>query len=84
VGHRDFCKSRRLYFLLWKNKLKLLIVNRIFLPYIIVSTVRRIEFVSDRVSYRVLRGRWCNITLLYVHAQVRRKTMTQNTVFIGN
>ena len=27
-----------------------------------------VEFVSDRVSYIVLRGRWCNIIVLNVHA----------------
>ena len=27
----------------------------------IASAVKRVEFVSDRMSYIVLRGRWCNI-----------------------
>jgi hypothetical protein len=27
----------------------------------IVSAVRRVEFISDRMSYIILRGRWCNI-----------------------
>jgi hypothetical protein len=27
----------------------------------IVSVIKRVEFVSDRMSYMVLRGRWCNI-----------------------
>jgi hypothetical protein len=26
-----------------------------------ISAVRRVEFVSDRMSYIILRGRWCNI-----------------------
>jgi len=34
----------------------------------IVSAVKRVEFVSDRASYIVLRGRWCNIIVLNVHA----------------
>jgi len=29
----------------------------------IVSAVKRVEFVSDRVSYIVLGGCWCNIIL---------------------
>ena len=33
-----------------------------------VSAVTRVEFVSDRVSYIVLRGRWYNIIVLNVHA----------------
>jgi hypothetical protein len=34
----------------------------------IISAVRRVEFVSDRLSYIILRGRWCNIIVVNVHA----------------
>jgi hypothetical protein len=34
----------------------------------IVSAVRRVQFISDRMSYIKLRGRWCNIIVLNVHA----------------
>jgi hypothetical protein len=34
----------------------------------IVSAVRRVEFVSDRMSYILLSGRWCNIIVVNVHA----------------
>jgi hypothetical protein len=34
----------------------------------IISTVKRVEFVSDRKSYIILRGRWCDIIVLNVHA----------------
>jgi hypothetical protein len=34
----------------------------------IISAVRRVEFVSDRMSYVILRGRWCNIIIVNVHA----------------
>jgi hypothetical protein len=34
----------------------------------IVSAVRRVEFVSDRMSYIILRGRWCDIIVLNAHA----------------
>jgi hypothetical protein len=27
----------------------------------IISAVKRVEFVSDRMSYIILRGRWCDI-----------------------
>jgi hypothetical protein len=33
----------------------------------IISAVRRVAFVSNRVSHIVLRGRWCNIVVLNVH-----------------
>jgi hypothetical protein len=32
-----------------------------------LSAVRRVEFISDRMSYIKLRGRWCNIIVLNVH-----------------
>jgi exonuclease III len=34
----------------------------------ILSAVRRVEFISDRMSYIMLRGRRCNIIVLNVHA----------------
>jgi len=33
----------------------------VFVHQRIVSAVKRAEFVSDRMSYIVLRGRWCSI-----------------------
>ena len=33
------------------------------------STVRKVEFISDRVSYITLKGRWCDIIVLNVHAR---------------
>ena len=39
-----------------------------FLNHRIVSAVKRVEFVSDRVLYTVLRGRWRNIIFLNVPA----------------
>jgi hypothetical protein len=44
-----------------------------FVYYRIVSAVRRVEFVSDRVSYIILRFRWCNIAL-NVYALSEEKT----------
>jgi exonuclease III len=34
----------------------------------IISAVKRLEFISDRMSYIILRGRWCDIIILNVHA----------------
>ena len=39
----------------------------------IVSAVKTVEFVSNRVSYILLKGRWCNI-FLNVHAPSEEKT----------
>jgi len=40
----------------------------------IVSAVKRVEFVSDRLSYIVLRGRWRNIIVVNVHAPSEEKS----------
>jgi hypothetical protein len=33
-----------------------------------MSAVKRVDFVSDRIRYIILRGRWCHIIVLNVHA----------------
>ena len=45
-----------------------------FVHHRIVSAVKRVEFVSGRVSYIVLRGRWCNIIVLNMHAPSEEKS----------
>jgi len=40
----------------------------------IISAVKRVDFVSDRMSYVVLRGRLCNIIVLNVHAPSEEKS----------
>ena len=40
----------------------------------LVSAVKRIEFVNDRLSYIVLRGRWLHIILVNVHASSEEKS----------
>jgi hypothetical protein len=34
----------------------------------IISAVKRVESVSDSMSYIILRGHWCDIIVLNVHA----------------
>ena len=45
-----------------------------FLHRRIVSTVKRAEFISDRLFYIVLRGRWHNIIVVNVHAPGEEKS----------
>jgi hypothetical protein len=40
----------------------------VFVHKRIISAVKRIEFVSDGMSYIILRGRWFHIIVLDVHA----------------
>jgi hypothetical protein len=39
----------------------------------IASAVNGVEFVSDRMSYIIPRGRWCHIIVLNVHAPTEVK-----------
>jgi len=45
-----------------------------FVHHRIGSAVKRVEFISDRMSYIVLRGHWCNIILVNVHEQSEEKS----------
>jgi hypothetical protein len=44
-----------------------------FLRKIIISAVNKVELVSDRMSYIILRGRWCDIIVLNVHVPTEDK-----------
>ena len=44
-----------------------------FVHHRIVSAVKTAEFVSDRMSYIVLRGCWCNIIVLNPHETTEEK-----------
>jgi len=54
-----------------------------FLHNRIVSPVKRAKFVSDRMSYIVLRGRWFNVIVLNVHAPSDEKSGDSNDSFYG-
>jgi hypothetical protein len=43
------------------------LVTGFFVHKRIISAGKRVEFVSDRMSYIILRGRWCHIIVLNVH-----------------
>jgi hypothetical protein len=42
--------------------------TRFFVHNRIISAVKRVELVSDRMSYITLKGHWCDIIVLNVHA----------------
>ncbi|KAJ4447111.1 hypothetical protein ANN_09111 [Periplaneta americana] len=39
----------------------------------IKSAVKKVEFISDRLSYLVLKGRWCDIIVINAHASTEEK-----------
>jgi hypothetical protein len=50
----------------------------------LVSAVVSVELVSDTVSCIGLRGRWCKIIVLSVHAPTEEKIDGSKTVFVRN
>ena len=46
--------------------------------------MKRVQFVSNRLSYIVVRGRWHNIIVVNVHAPSKEKVMSQKIVFMKN
>jgi hypothetical protein len=51
----------------------------VFMHKRIISAVKRIEFVSDRMWYIILRGHWCDIIVLKVHTPQEDKMMISRT-----
>ena len=49
-------------------------MGKFFIHQTVISAVKKVEFVSDRMSYIVLRGRWCNIIVLNMHAPSEDKS----------
>jgi len=44
--------------------------------------VKRVEFISDRMSHITLRGLWCEIIVLNVHAPTEDKSgNTKNSIY---
>jgi hypothetical protein len=40
-----------------------------------------VDFISDRMSYIILRGRWCNFNVLNVHTPCEHKSDNVKDVF---
>ena len=67
MGQREHSKSRGLYFILCKGNESNQLVTAFFVHRRIESAVKRVPFVSNRMSYIDLRG-YCFIIVLNVHA----------------
>jgi hypothetical protein len=49
-------------------------VHGFFVHKSIISAVKKVEFINDRMSYIILRGRWFHIIVLNVRAPTEDKT----------
>jgi hypothetical protein len=56
-------------------------VGKFFIHQTVISAVKKVEFVSDRMSYIVLRGRWCNIIVLSADAASEEKSNNSKDSF---
>jgi len=55
--------------------------TRFFVQNRMVSAVKKEEFVSNRVPYIVLRGHWCNIIVLNVHAPSEKSYNSKDSFY---
>jgi hypothetical protein len=75
VGHRGHGKNREIiFFFNGKGKENHQLVTGVCVHQRVASAVKRVAFVSDRMSYIVLRGRWCHIIVLNVQAPSEEKS----------
>ena len=64
-----------------EKEMKIIWQQDFFVHQRIASAVKTVEFVSNRMSYIVLRGRWVNIIVLNVHAQSEEKSDSSKDSF---
>jgi hypothetical protein len=57
----------------WEGDRNLFSETGLFVHNRIISAVIRVEFVSNRMSYIILKGRWCDIIVLNVHGSPEDK-----------
>jgi len=65
------------------REMKIINGDRFFVHRRIISAVKRVEFVSDRLSYSA-ESRWLNIIFKNVHAPSEEKVTNEKIVLMTN
>jgi hypothetical protein len=76
-GTKVHCKSWELYlFVYGKGNENRKLGTRFVVHRRRITAVKKVKFVSDRMSYIMLKGRWSKTVVLNVHARTEEKATT--------
>jgi hypothetical protein len=84
VVQRGHDKSRVYIFFCGEGKEKHQLGTEYFVHHKIVLAIKKIDFVSDTISYIVMSRGWCNIIVLNVHITSKEKSDDLKAVFTKN